>query len=69
MPARAQPFFSGLETHPLLVVPARRFFYKRNVATRDAAMDVAHADDDGPEDSPKKRKKKKGAMELDTDEL
>ena len=51
------------------VVPARRFFYKRNVATRDAAMDVAHADDDGPEDSPKKRKKKKGAMELDTDEL
>lgn len=45
------------------------FFYKRNVATRDAAMDVAHADDDGPEDSPKKRKKKKGAMELDTDEL
>ena len=36
---------------------------------RGGAMDVAHADDDGPEDSPKKRKKKKEAKELDTDEL
>ena len=69
MSERAQPFFFRPRDSRLHVVPARRFFYKRNVATRDAAMDVAHADDDGPEDSPKKRKKKKGAMELDTDEL
>ena len=46
----------------------RRFFYKRNVATREAEIDVVHAADDGADDLPKKRKKKKGSMELETDE-